>query len=153
MKRCVHCKQNKSHGEFYKHSHTRDRLCSWCKECHRGYKDGAYHEKLRQKHKLDPRQGMLSDAKKRSRQQKIPFSLTLDDIIVPTICPVLGTILMVGKGKVTPDSPSLDRLRPELGYIRGNVAVISYRANRIKNDATYDELLRLVDYMKWRGGW
>lgn len=38
------------------------------------------------------------------------------------------------------DSPSIDKVIPELGYVRGNVWVISNKANRIKNNATLEEL-------------
>ena len=43
---------------------------------------------------------------------------------------------------------SLDCIIPELGYVPGNVAVISRRANTIKNDATIEELELVLAYMK-----
>lgn len=42
--------------------------------------------------------------------------------------------------------PSLDRVVPSLGYVKGNVRVISFRANRIKSDATADELRAVLSY-------
>lgn len=41
--------------------------------------------------------------------------------------------------------PSVDRIEPSLGYIQSNVVVCCYRCNRIKNDATPDELIRLAE--------
>lgn len=62
---------------------------------------------------------------------------------LPTLCPVLGIeILYSFAGKKGPRnaSPSIDRIDNALGYVKGNVRVISFRANRIRNDASLDEL-------------
>ncbi len=45
-------------------------------------------------------------------------------------------------------SPSLDRIIPQKGYVKGNVQVISLRANRIKSDATLEELERIVENLR-----
>ena len=45
------------------------------------------------------------------------------------------------------DSPSFDCFMPALGYVRGNVSVMSWRANHLKNDATSDELRAVADWM------
>ena len=76
----------------------------------------------------------------------VPFNLTLEDIKVPEFCPILGIPLARSTGSHTDSSPSLDRIDPSLGYVRGNVIVISYRANRIKNDATIPELQKISDF-------
>ena len=57
----------------------------------------------------------------------------------PTRCPVLGIEFWTGGGRRTDDSAEMDRIIPELGYVRGNMQVISARANRIKNDGTAGE--------------
>jgi hypothetical protein len=65
------------------------------------------------------------------------------------VCPILGIPLFV-KGEVAgPNSPSLDKIIPELGYIKGNRWVISYRVNAMKNDANLDEIILLG---KWAQG-
>jgi len=90
---------------------------------------------------------MLSNAKARARLQGVPFDLTLDDIHIPDRCPVFGTPIKTARGKVScPNSPSLDRIVPELGYIRGNVVIVSFRANRAKSDLSIDELSRLAHF-------
>lgn len=91
---------------------------------------------------------ILANAKARAKNAGVPFSLTLEDIHIPEKCPVFGTPLKPNKGKLGPDSPSIDRLIPELGYVPGNVKVISYRANRIKQDASLEELETLVEWVK-----
>ena len=44
------------------------------------------------------------------------------------------------------NSPTIDRIVPELGYVKGNVVVVSAKANRIKNDATITEILSVYNY-------
>jgi hypothetical protein len=85
---------------------------------------------------------MLARVKSRAKSNNIPFDLTLEDISIPDTCPVLGIPLRASTGRqgYHPHSPSLDRLVPEDGYTRGNVRVISARANLLNNDATVEEL-------------
>lgn len=87
-------------------------------------------------------------AKKRAKEQGIEFKITPEDIFIPDVCPVLGMPLERSVGKASPNSPSLDRIIPELGYVPGNVRVISMRANAIKNDANLDELLKVAAYLE-----
>ena len=89
----------------------------------------------------------LQRAKSRAIQKGVPFSLTIDDIIIPEYCPILKTKLEQGDKIHNDNSPSLDRLIPSLGYVPGNVTVISYKANRIKNDATPEELKAIVAWV------
>lgn len=74
----------------------------------------------------------------------------MTDIVVPERCPILGINLVRGVGQRTylDSSPSLDRIIPAKGYVRGNIAVISMRANRIKSDATLDELRSVVAFLE-----
>ncbi len=76
----------------------------------------------------------------------MPFAISERDIFIPHSCPVLDIPILVGQSKASDHSPSLDRIMPAMGYVPGNIEVISMRANRIKNDATPDELRRVADY-------
>jgi len=91
---------------------------------------------------------MVWAAKARAAKSGVPFDITPDDISIPTTCPVLGIPLIVGQDKATDNSPSLDRVMPLLGYVKGNVLTISNRANRIKNNATPAELRQVVDFFE-----
>ena len=102
----------------------------------------------RKKRKNDPIVPMINDARKRAKRKGIDFDLSRDDLVVPPICPVLGIELFVAGGKRTANSPSLDRIDNARGYTKDNVRIISFRANALKNDATVDELEKIVDYMK-----
>jgi hypothetical protein len=66
----------------------------------------------------------------------LPFDLALDDVVIPDACPVLGMKLETHRGAIGQNSPTIDRLVPSLGYVRGNVAIISNRANVLKRDRT-----------------
>lgn len=96
---------------------------------------------------------LLDNAKQRASKAGVPFDLQAADIFIPDHCPVLGLPLEIveGRGGFQPNSPSLDRLIPSLGYVRGNIAVISVRANLLKRDATLSELVRLVSWMRAQG--
>lgn len=85
--------------------------------------------------------------KKRCRDEDIPFDLTVDDIVIPDVCPMLGIPLSLNPAH-RDNYPSVDRKVPSLGYIKGNINIISYRANRIKNDATIEELRCIVQFME-----
>lgn len=93
--------------------------------------------------------GLVIRAKGRARNRGIPFDLDVSDLLpIPEVCPVLGIPLVFQAKRMGRNSPSLDRLRPELGYVRGNVRVISQRANGLKSDASADELYAVADYVR-----
>ena len=99
---------------------------------------GCYRQSTR-KTGQDPRSPMWSRAKYRAKQKSLDFNITKEDIIIPDTCPLLGTPM---------ESPSLDRIDSSKGYIKGNVWVISNRANTLKNDATLQELKTLVENLE-----
>ncbi len=88
---------------------------------------------------------MLNQAKIRAKKRGVPFSITLSDVAIPDFCPVLGIpILANARGGFNPNSASIDRIIPDLGYIPGNVQVISLRANLLKRDGTAEELMKVA---------
>ena len=92
--------------------------------------------------KKNKRYSIWCYVKKRATQKGIVFDLDVEDIPeIPLMCPVLGIEIKANKISAPLDSsPSLDRINPNLGYVKGNVRIISNRANRIKADATADEV-------------
>jgi hypothetical protein len=98
--------------------------------------------------KNNPKSIMLKSAKLRASKLNIPCTITLDDIEIPKRCPVLGIELIHGDGGILDASPSLDRILPSQGYVPGNICVISNRANRIKNDASLADLLKLTKWLQ-----
>lgn len=119
------------------------------------YKDPAakkahYTAYMREKYRNDPihRAKQIARVKKRG----VEFSLTEDDIVVPVFCPVLGISIAFEDGPRRDSTPSIDRIDPKKGYVPGNVQVVSWRANKIKQDATLDELRAWVRHLEKRDG-
>jgi hypothetical protein len=93
-------------------------------------------------------QAEIRRIKHRSKERGLPFDITTADLEVPALCPVLGIPITLGAPPRSPGLPSIDRIIPELGYVRGNICVISWRANNLKHDCTNSQELRLVaDYI------
>lgn len=82
-----------------------------------------------------------------ARTRKIFFDLTVDDIVIPEYCPILGLKLEINTGKLQKNSPSVDRIDNSRGYTKDNVRVISHEANRMKSNLTLDVLKKLIDYV------
>jgi len=137
MKKCTQCHKIKDKKDFY----TR---MSECKDC----KNSRDTLRLRE----DPRIRMLATAKYRAKQKGIPFDITKDDFNVPEICPLLGIPIKKIDGRRTDNSPSLDRIDNTKGYVKGNVWVISDKANRLKNCLTLDILKMFVERIESKLG-
>ena len=95
----------------------------------------------------------LQSLKARAKQNNVPFSLKEEDLNYPDTCPILGIPLLnttnsVGNHIVTDNTPTVDKIVPALGYVKGNIVIVSHRANRIKNNATIDELVRIAEFYK-----
>ena len=88
---------------------------------------------------------MYTGAKCRAKRKNMEFTISKEDIIIPTHCPVLGMPIQrnIGSGFHN-NSPSLDRIDNTQGYTKDNIRVISNRANLLKCDATLEELELLL---------
>lgn len=82
---------------------------------------------------------ILQTAKIRAKTLGIPFTLKAEELSIPSVCPVFNTPL-IWTDNITDDTPSLDRLIPDRGYVKDNVEFISYKANRIKSNANLAEI-------------
>lgn len=109
-------------------------------------------EKLRKyeksRYQNDPRQKMLSAAKQRAKFKNLNFDIALEDITIPEVCPLLGIELIVSEGTMADNSPSLDRINNNFGYIKGNIIIISQLANRCKSNLNSDQMLMLAKNLK-----
>ena len=103
----------------------------------------------RRRRLLRPRSRLINAAN-RARNAGVPFELTEGDFEIPSVCPVLGIPLVPGKGRRGPtdSSPTLDRIISSRGYVRDNVVVVSWRANRLKSDGTMTELETIVRWYR-----
>ena len=101
-------------------------------------------DKYNQKYISDnPEKRLFWGIKNSAKGRNTEFSITIEDIIIPKSCPLLGIELtnILGRGGVIDSNPSVDRIDNSKGYIKGNVWVISKLANRMKSSATKEQLL------------
>lgn len=154
---CTTCNEAKSLDMFYKHKKGKHGVTSMCISCRKAY-DRALNDtdeaRLKSKIRVSkyreakPQKQIVMKAKHRAKLKNLPFDLTEDDIIIPEFCPILGIKLVKSNRSFTDNGPNLDRVKPEKGYVKGNVCIISGRANRIKSDASLDELEAILSYVK-----
>ena len=135
-------------SEFHKHSSSPNGLRAGCKQCHA--------LRARQYQKINPviaqTNKMVSKARERAKNKNLAFDIDLEYVrsLVVSHCPVFGVPLEWstyrggGPGAIE-NSPSLDRIDPAKGYVRGNVWIISNKANTFKSYATHEELKILTE--------
>ena len=103
---------------------------------------------------------LVSGARCRARDKNVPFDIDLEYVRsmvgenaeLASHCPVFNIPLDWSRlrnngGKHVPNSPSIDRIDPERGYVKGNIKIISHRANQIKSDASHQELKLVAVYL------
>jgi len=98
---------------------------------------------------------LLCDAKRPAQRKGVEFNLLESDfdLPLPTRCPILGIPLQYagnGKGRQDDNSATMDKINNDQGYVRGNAIIVSWKANRMKSNATTDELLALGRFYKAR---
>ena len=97
---------------------------------------------------------MYKGALQRARKDRIPFDIDIEYLksIKTDRCPIFDMELSWGKigeghKNMAESSPSLDKIKPEYGYIKGNVCIISNLANTIKHNVGYEELYKVADWL------
>lgn len=168
-KECFCCKVIKEAKYFPKNKSLLGGLHTWCKECsNKKNKEKEYYKTSRlvrkERSKNDPifrkklnRQRnesrikniatqLLNSCRVRALEKNMKFNIVKEDIIIPEYCPILLTKIECGTKKDYSNSPSVDRIDNTKGYVKGNIQVISKKANTIKNNATIEELIL---FSKW----
>ena len=135
---CHVCKETKAISEF---SIRKGRKKFWhrCHSCENEYIKNWYRNLSREKQ-------LIKTAKRNAKIKSVPFNIEIHEIVIPDFCPVFGTAIRKEWGLDRDNGPSLDRIIPEKGYVKGNVIVVSWRANRLKGEATIDEMRRLSSF-------
>lgn len=146
MKTCSSCKEEKPFEEFYKRHNGYKSACRLCIDTKNKEKYWANPDKAReralkdyQKQKDWPiEKHLYLKARDRARTEGWEFTITLEDVVVPEKCPYLSVSFIPHDRNW---GQSLDRIDSAKGYIKGNVQVISRLANRMKSNATEQELI------------
>lgn len=136
-KRCSSCGEHKPVTEFYNRFNI-------CKPCHKDRQD--------EWNRQNPYKSIFLCKKSGAKRGSIEFTLTFDNVVWNTHCPVLGLELDYTRRRKSrdtrPNSPSFDRVNPNLGYVPGNVIIVSHLANTIKSNATVDQLERVAAFYR-----
>jgi hypothetical protein len=161
VKQCTSCLSTKELDQFKTDNRLTSKRGSVCIECNktkalRYYSERCLSSDFKRKHanneisrrNRNKAKALWSFAKRRAKLKGIEFSITPEDIIVPNLCPIFGIELNFGTKIEWESSPSLDRINPNLGYIKDNIKVISWKANRLKTNASVEELEKIIKYMK-----
>ena len=139
---CVKCLKYKSENHFHKSTKNR------CKECISKYaRDRMHNDPVKYKLKA-----MIKGARRRAKLQKVPFDIDGDWLVTQfghlTHCPATGVKFEWTANRVkSKNSPTLDKFIPEKGYVKGNVHVISARANSMKSNASTDTLIMFAQWI------
>ena len=147
LKKCPGCNEIQFVGNFYEIKKDKRSyidglgVCrvSRCKSCAAQFYQA-----------LDHRKKLLNNARKRAKNKGVPFELIPDDIVIPRQCPVLRTAMdssSQAASMVNSTAPSIDRLKPENGYTKDNIRIISARANSLKSNATPEECIAVACYV------
>lgn len=135
---CRSCGAYFPYANFHRHSGCPNGYNTVCKDCRKISSKATYSNQTEE-------YKMLHRCKSRAKLKNLPFDLEEGDFNIPVYCPILQELLIQGD----PDwAASVDRLVPSKGYVKGNIQIISNKANRIKSNASLHELEALVDYLK-----
>jgi len=146
QKKCNECKKVLPSTEFYTKTKKNNRkiLNYICKSCHKK-KNLMYRENNYEKN-------AIKTLRNRAKIKKIPMEVTPEYLkkFLPNdmICPVLGIKMEIGQKNKNVNSPSIDRIIPEKGYVPGNIIIVSNKANGIKSNATPDEIIKVGKFYK-----
>ena len=128
---CIGCKIDRPESDFYKDKGYSSGFKSRCKTCHAAvvaeYRAGRKATAAGWAALVTP---MI---RSRAKRRGVVCTIQSSDIVVPARFPILDVPFVFGDGS-HPHAPSVDRRVPSLGYVPGNVAVISQQANRMKSD-------------------
>lgn len=135
---CSRCRVDKSNDDYY---FTKGKRHSWCKEC---VKTHTKRTRLKA-----PTKYFLKNIRSKCKRENLPFDLTEEylDAIWTDYCPISGQLFDLNDCRKR-NGAQLDRKNPELGYIQGNVVFISARMNRIKDNATIEELRAILQWLE-----
>ena len=106
---------------------------------------------MHSKRKEDPKWAILQNKKSNAKRAGIEFDIEVTDLDWPTHCPALGVELKYGGGRFDDATASIDRIDPNKGYVKGNVQILSAMANRIKTNATAEQVMMVAIWLNGDG--
>lgn len=161
MRTCPECGEIKENIEFYKKLKGLSFRCKICtkklhaSEAHKIVRRKSDNDRINSNRELHhqkskhyklkyPETYILKRARKHAKDIGVEYNISKEDIIIPTVCPILDIPLYICD-KVSDNSPSLDRIDNTKGYVKGNVVVVSNRVNRIKGDSSLEKFILMTE--------
>ena len=161
IKFCKKCKKNLDYKKFrkvnpLKKGPDKGKFVGWtdikggkrfttCTQCEK--------DRFNKRYRVNPIPQLIFGFRNRAKKQNVPFDLTVEDMKdliknAADMCPALGVKMEIAKlfANDSNYSPSFDRIDPKKGYIKSNIVIVSNKANRIKSDATVDEIRKVADF-------
>lgn len=141
MRICTKCREKKPLKNFPPDRRDKRGTQARCRICINGWMKIHYRK--------NPAWSMWRRAVSRAALRGFDLDITVDDLLpLPKKCPVLGIALRLSRGPQDPHAYSLDRIENKKGYVVGNIIVMSYKANRLKNDGTAQEHEAIARWMR-----
>jgi uncharacterized Zn finger protein (UPF0148 family) len=132
-KSCKICGVTKDISEFSKNGKY---FHSYCRPCEVSYK--------KSRRQADRDLAHFRKVRDRAKTRGLDFDLVEEDFEIPEYCPVMG--IRLSRGKDQDSWPSVDRIDPNGGYTKDNVIVVSFLANKIKNNASVEQLRKVYEF-------
>jgi hypothetical protein len=138
-KKCWGCKELKALGAFHVMKQGLYGVNTYCKDCRK--------PKSRKQYKSLPfEKTMWQSAKSRAQKSGKEFTIAVEDIVIPELCPIFKQPIILVRHSVW--APSLDRKDSTRGYTPDNIEVMSKRANTLKNNASAAEMKMVLKYLE-----
>ena len=139
MKTCSKCKEKKPETTEFFPTREKGNFRADCRDCYY-----AYRESMRDNY---TKTNMIKEARNRAKAKGLEFNLNSKNIVWPTHCPILGIKLEHNKGISKDNSYTIDRIDNTRGYTLDIIQIISMIANKIKTNATPEQVYTVGKYM------
>jgi len=134
---CTRCKVEKEINKENFPTREGGRFRADCRDCYNAF---------RRENPTYAKHHMIGEAKRRAKKKGLACDLN-KELYFPKVCPILGIELKHGTDDWY-NSPNIDRIDNNKGYLMDNVIVVSALANSIKSAATPDQILAVAKFYK-----
>lgn len=118
---------------------------------HRRWKDRNKDKRAKYYREYEARRPIAEKLFRSMKSRKILFDITPNDISVENECPICGIEMRISSRRGgSAVSPTLDKIIPNRGYVKGNIAVICKSCNSLKGKGSAEEHHRIANWIESR---
>jgi hypothetical protein len=157
---CTKCKQEKTIDNFNTDKLEKDGYRAWCKECchqyNKTYRRKVNNEYTRNYYINNTLRVLIGARICNAKKNNLPYDSQEDllNCLQPIYdkgkCEICDRDLISSAGRHQWCSPSIDRIVPKYGYVVGNIAILCWECNKIKNNATPEKLFQIAEWYQER---